>query len=298
MDYWAREDRGGAKIAHSLVIDSYSKQLSSDSAQSRSGMKQTAGVLEGNKLSRFKKGSPGLNTAIQDDNKNQQMLIPRLNEKEIVDTFNSIDINKDGYITADEIACFFEVLEENATDAEIDEMIRMLDYEGSGRVCIEEFYKLATGKDLSSNRRVSVSDPTKNADISKLDRIHDNTASYFFNKDSFVGIMKKDSMSISDSTTFLKDYDRKVSNTGFQRKESQSVESEKRERAMLVKEFMRQTGLDENTFLEKYPKSIHSQSALIINYKDFLTYFGLKDGELSQYVFLLFSTEKAFIDLR
>jgi len=295
VDYWAREDRGGAKMAHSLVIDSYSKQLSGDSAQSRTGVKQTAGVLEGNRLSRFKKGPSGLNGSTQDDNRNQQTLIPRLNEKEIIDTFNSIDINKDGYITADEIACFFEVLEENATDAEIDEMIRMLDYEGSGRVRFEEFYKLATGKNLSSNRRVSVSDPTKNVDTSKL---NDNTASYFLNKDSFVGIMKKDSLSISDSTTFLKDYDRKVSNTGFQRKESQSMESEKRERAMYMKEFMRQTGLDENTFLKKYPKSIHSQSTLILNYKDFLSYFGLKDGELSQYVFLLFSTEKALIDLR
>jgi len=304
IDFWAREDRG-AKMAYSLVIDSSSKR-SNDTVQSRSNMKKTAGFFEGNKLSQFNKASApaGLNEVSQHENPNQQTPIPRLTEKEIVDTFNSIDINKDGYITADEIACFFEVLEESATDAEIDEMIRMLDFEGSGRVRFEDFYKLATGQDLSSNRRVSIPDANKNHDISKLDRINDNTVSYFMNKDSFVGIMKRDSISISDSTTFLKDYDkldRKTSKNNFQRKESQSVvEFDKKERATYLKEFLRQTGLDENNYLEKYPKSMfsNSQNTFVLSYKEFLTHFQLKDGDLPSYVFSLFSRDKSFVDLR
>jgi len=304
IDFWAREDRG-AKMAYSLVIDSTSKR-SNDTVQSRSNVKKTAGFFDGNKLSQFNKASapPALNGISQHENPNQQTPIPRLTEKEIVDTFNSIDINKDGYITADEIACFFEVLEENATDAEIDEMIRMLDFEGSGRVRFEDFYKLATGKNLSSNRRVSIPDHNKNNDISKLDRVNDNTVSYFMNKDSFVGIMKRDSISISDSTTFLKDYDkldRKTSNNDFQRKESQSiVEFDRKERATYVKEFLKQIDLDENNYLEKYPKSMFSkdQNAYILSYKDFLEHFKLKDGDLPSFIFSLFSNDNSFVDLR
>ena len=58
-------------------------------------------------------------------------------------------MNKKKFITSQDLAFFLNVLEADATDAEIDEMIRMLDYEGTGRVYYQEFLKLSTGKSLN-----------------------------------------------------------------------------------------------------------------------------------------------------
>jgi Ca2+-binding EF-hand superfamily protein len=49
---------------------------------------------------------------------------------------------------ANEIAIVLQALGDDATDEEIDEMIRMLDLQGHGQVAYEEFFKMASGQVL------------------------------------------------------------------------------------------------------------------------------------------------------
>ena len=67
-------------------------------------------------------------------------------DEDIKQTFEEIDMDKNGFLNAKEIRTVIESIGEYATDEEIDEMIRMLDVEGRGQVNYEEFYKMATGQ--------------------------------------------------------------------------------------------------------------------------------------------------------
>lgn len=58
---------------------------------------------------------------------------------EIQEAFNTLDIHQTDYITADEVRFFLDILGEQATEAEIGEMINMLDIQGTGKVFFEEF---------------------------------------------------------------------------------------------------------------------------------------------------------------
>ena len=58
-------------------------------------------------------------------------------------------MNKNGYITSEELAFFLDVLNQDVQEEEIEEMIRLLDIDGNGQVKYEEFYKLGTGQSLA-----------------------------------------------------------------------------------------------------------------------------------------------------
>ena len=66
-------------------------------------------------------------------------------EEEIKEAFSTLDYNKDGNITAEDITFFLEYIGEQATEEEIEEMIKMCDADGNGEVSYDEFYKLASG---------------------------------------------------------------------------------------------------------------------------------------------------------
>ena len=86
---------------------------------------------------------------IDAQNHPSNLIIPHFSDTEITEAFKTLDLNKKNYITAQDLSFFLNVLEADATEAEIEEMIRMLDYEGTGRVYYQEFHKLATGKSLN-----------------------------------------------------------------------------------------------------------------------------------------------------
>jgi Ca2+-binding EF-hand superfamily protein len=69
-------------------------------------------------------------------------------QDEIKNAFDTFDMDKNGFISAEEIRTIMEAIGEYVTDEEIDEMIRMLDYEGKGQVGFSEFFKMATGQTL------------------------------------------------------------------------------------------------------------------------------------------------------
>eukprot|EP01017_Pseudomicrothorax_dubius_P008512 TRINITY_DN1280_c0_g1_i1.p1 TRINITY_DN1280_c0_g1~~TRINITY_DN1280_c0_g1_i1.p1 ORF type:complete len:540 (+),score=163.25 TRINITY_DN1280_c0_g1_i1:89-1621(+) len=92
---------------------------------------------------------PGFARFVLDD-KNKEFIKPFVfTEEEIRDAFSTLDVHKYNYITAEEIAFFLDVLEENASREEIEEMVRMLDLDGSGKIRYDEFYRFASGQSLA-----------------------------------------------------------------------------------------------------------------------------------------------------
>ena len=66
-------------------------------------------------------------------------------DKEIKVSFETYDLNQNGYVGAAEIRYVLDAFGEQCTDEEIDEMIRMIDPDGDGEVNYREFYKMASG---------------------------------------------------------------------------------------------------------------------------------------------------------
>lgn len=67
------------------------------------------------------------------------------NEDEVREAFELLDLKKNGYISTDELSFFLELIGENVNEEELEEMVRLLDVEGSNRVRFEEFSKLCLG---------------------------------------------------------------------------------------------------------------------------------------------------------
>jgi Ca2+-binding EF-hand superfamily protein len=69
-------------------------------------------------------------------------------DDEIKEAFEAFDINGDKFIDSEEIRLMMEAIGEIVSDDEIEEMVRMLDYSGKGKVTFEEFYKMSTGQSM------------------------------------------------------------------------------------------------------------------------------------------------------
>lgn len=63
-------------------------------------------------------------------------------DNEIKSAFDCFDLDKNRFVGAAEIRHILTLIGENATDEEIDEMIRMCDTDGDGQVTFDEFQKL------------------------------------------------------------------------------------------------------------------------------------------------------------
>lgn len=70
-------------------------------------------------------------------------------EAEIREVFDTLDVYNKKYLTNSEVSMFLEIMGEEAKPEEINEMIRMCDAEGNGRVYFSEFLKMAQGKSLA-----------------------------------------------------------------------------------------------------------------------------------------------------
>eukprot|EP00747_Dinoflagellata_sp_TGD_P208037 gnl/TRDRNA2_/TRDRNA2_81560_c0_seq1.p1 gnl/TRDRNA2_/TRDRNA2_81560_c0~~gnl/TRDRNA2_/TRDRNA2_81560_c0_seq1.p1 ORF type:complete len:290 (-),score=44.95 gnl/TRDRNA2_/TRDRNA2_81560_c0_seq1:232-1101(-) len=68
--------------------------------------------------------------------------LPGVEDAHIRKAFKEIDYNKTGYVGASELRYMLMLLGERPTDEELDEMLRMLDTDGSGRVAYDEFRSL------------------------------------------------------------------------------------------------------------------------------------------------------------
>lgn len=66
-------------------------------------------------------------------------------DQEILNAFQSFDLDKNNYVGAAEIRHVLISIGERATDEEVDEMIKMVDKDGDGQVSFDEFYRMVTG---------------------------------------------------------------------------------------------------------------------------------------------------------
>lgn len=65
-------------------------------------------------------------------------------DEEIKQAFDTFDLDHNRFVGATEIKHILDTIGEEATDEEIDEMIRMCDTDGDGQVTYDEFYKMMT----------------------------------------------------------------------------------------------------------------------------------------------------------
>lgn len=70
-------------------------------------------------------------------------------ESQIQEAFETLDFTQRNFVTAKEVAFFLDILGEEVSQAEINEMINMLDISRTGRVYKEQFAAMAKGKNLS-----------------------------------------------------------------------------------------------------------------------------------------------------
>ena len=65
---------------------------------------------------------------------------------ELKKAFDVMDANKDGVVTKDELKSLLKGLGEEVTDEVVDEMIKIADENGDGKIQFEEFCKAATSE--------------------------------------------------------------------------------------------------------------------------------------------------------
>merc|ERR1719258_997954 len=63
-------------------------------------------------------------------------------DDQIKEAFDTFDLDQNKFIGVAEIKHILAIIGEAASDAEMDEMIRMCDTDGDGQVTYDEFYKL------------------------------------------------------------------------------------------------------------------------------------------------------------
>jgi Ca2+-binding EF-hand superfamily protein len=74
-----------------------------------------------------------------------EYFFPKFEESDIKEAFDCFDINSNGYISVDELRTIFQELNEDVSDEELDEMIKLADSEGDGQVNWIAFYQFVTG---------------------------------------------------------------------------------------------------------------------------------------------------------
>merc|ERR1719203_1772795 len=65
-------------------------------------------------------------------------------DAEMKQAFDCFDLDRNHFVGAAEISHILQVIGEEVTDEEVDEMIRLCDTDGDGQVTFDEFYKLMT----------------------------------------------------------------------------------------------------------------------------------------------------------
>lgn len=76
--------------------------------------------------------------------------LPGVNIESLLEVFESVDLDSNGYLDAQELRHILTLLGERPSDEEIDEMIRMVDVDGMGQVGLEEFMRLFEAQNIVS----------------------------------------------------------------------------------------------------------------------------------------------------
>lgn len=123
-------------------------QLADDSSKRRLKQRLNIPKTTPSKELRSLEGIDSQRSAVrQDDYLKDYASYPAMfSDEDIKLTFEEIDLDHNGFLSAAEVRTVIDSIGEYATDEEIEEMIKMLDVEGRGQVNFDEFYKMATGQ--------------------------------------------------------------------------------------------------------------------------------------------------------
>jgi len=306
-------------MSNSEAMDSHQRRLNDSTLSKRHAKKATFFANEA------KNGNiiPGYTRYVLDENINQQQVyMPHFSDREIFESFKTLDINKAGYITAIEIKHFLEVLEEEVNEAEIEEMVRMLDYEGTQRVRYEEFYKMATGKNLNPIGQaypptLDLFEKKKNADINHERKVRmEQTTTYENSNRNPPTTMARESgrysgvnptsraemeLNYPKHTAKIDNKLSKLPRLGDLGDEGvKPIKTDKDETDTYFKGFIRQAGLSVKTYMEKYDIVQFSNHHKVAKatYKDFLGFFVIDDQDVTKKIFSLVGRDRNYIDLR
>ena len=82
-------------------------------------------------------------------NNDDDYKFPKYDTQEIKEAFDCFDINNNGYIGVAELREIFQIINEEVSDEELDEMINLADQEGDGQVNWSNFYEFITGNGIN-----------------------------------------------------------------------------------------------------------------------------------------------------
>lgn len=90
-------------------------------------------------------GGPGAGGVVAVVGDMQRDPAGKFTDDEILEAFRAFDLDKNNFVGAAEIRHVLINIGEQVTDEEVDEMIRMVDFDGDGQVSWTEFYSMVTG---------------------------------------------------------------------------------------------------------------------------------------------------------
>jgi len=286
------------------VIDSYHHRLNDSNVSKRPANKSKASVVH-------KGGKKGKKPP------RQLFEMPEFSDREIMEAYSTLDMHKSGAVTAEEIKHFMEVIIEDITDAEIDDMIRMVDPDGTQQVTFEQFYKLVVGQDYnpvkpSDNPEEDLFDQKRNISTRRqradsmepssrklVTTIRNPDSSRYsasrFSPAKVEGAITGNLHAVKTTSKFNKFF-----KGNFADEDNVSFEEDVDEIDASIKTFIRQAGLNMRVYMQKYDTIQFSNSNKIskIAYKDFLAFFDVGDEDAMRKTFAIISKDKNYIDLR
>lgn len=214
-------------------------------------------------------------------------------EEEIKEAFDTLDIHKNEFITDEELRLFLDILNIAASEEEIDEMVRMADNQGIGKVFYDEFLLLAKGKLLSP---IGVAYPPS---LPLLERR--NVKQDVLRSEQYAQ-MTENKAEMEQRLNFIKDDAKKVKELKKEKKNMKlhrsNSESFKALRVANLKKFFALVKFNFNEVLEVYKRN-KSVSSYVLDFNAFSEFFGLVDRKQSKTLFSLVQWPNTkYIDLR
>ena len=245
---------------------------------------------------------------IDDNNPDHNSVKGLFSEGEIKEAFDTLDMNKNGYITTEDLGFFLDVLEEEVQEEEIEEMIRLCDIEGNGRVKYEEFQRMASGQSLAPigqaypptfqmierKKQLETMELKQNNSLAKMDFLKniDNENSLVSKRNEFDSM---DNTILNPRTKNLKANENDKLNKG-QIKENSEIKRKN------IKEFVKHHSLFGDKLMKNFDNLKQIDIAVILecDYISFLKYFGLtEDNEINKNAFYaLVDNEEKNINLK
>ena len=201
-------------------------------------------------------------------------------ENEIREAFDTLDIHKNNFITAAELKLFLEILGISASEEEVDEMIRMADNQGVGKVYFDEFLELGKGRLLSP---IGLAYPPSIPLLEKK-----NLKINEYSKDSINALFKQKTG--TKRLSFIKEKEKDEKWVSKPKKNSNSqgfnIPQVRQERIKNLKNFFDESNFNFTKLLEKYKEMAEkNKNANALDHNAFVDFFDFQDKRIAKNLF-------------